>query len=67
MDGETLNPEDRSEGISVSPNLEIGRRDHPAHTNNLTGISASEYFCKAEVGKLEIQTFVKFLNWFLGN
>lgn len=34
----------------MNPKLGTGGRGHPAHTNNFTGISASEYVCEGGRG-----------------
>lgn len=56
-----LSYEDKHEGTSMNPKFGTEEGGCLAHTNNLTGISASEYVCKG--GRswkiLEIQNFVK--------
>ena len=50
MDEGALNSEDRHEGTSRNPKLGTDRGGHPAHANNLAGISASEYVCEGGRG-----------------
>ena len=68
VDGEALNSKNRQKGISMNPKLGTEGQWHPAHTNNLTGVSASGYVCLGGRGwEIRNTDLCPVSDWFLGN